>query len=444
MQGVRLLVMGVLWIGSFFLVLDRVNISLAAPRIMDALQFDGTQMGIVLSVYYWGYLLGHVSSGLVSDQVRLRSLTSWMILFWSALTALTGACTALWQFVIIRLLFGISEGATVNMTHKLQNNWLLPAERGKAYGIFIGFAYLGIALGMPFVGWLINLWEWRWMFVSVGVLTLIQVVLFAVVVRDHPHEHPWLSQEEKVRFRETLAQGQPTSTVHGQEAAAVPLRERLAALARIRVFWFLCIAGFFSAGVYFTAMSWLPGYLVKERGFTILNSGIYLIIPYLAAFAGMLVGGAIGDRFGNRSLLSLLAGLLTGPALFGLAQNAGVEMTIFLMSLALFLNSAAVNGFAVLVFDLIPSELFGAAIGIAGGFCGGLGGVFGPLLLGYLFDQTGSFFWGFVALGVSAALGGLAQLPIIGHEKKAMRDKAVQQAGRVPATPALEATAQSH
>jgi ACS family glucarate transporter-like MFS transporter len=427
MQGVRLLVMGVLWIGSFFLVLDRVNISLAAPRIMDELQFDGTQMGFVLSIYYWGYLLGHLSSGLVSDQVRLRSLTSWMILVWSVLTALTGACFALWQFVIIRLLFGISEGATVNMAHKLQNNWLLPAERGKAYGIFIGFAYLGIAFGLPFVGWLINLWEWRWMFVIVGALTLIQVVLFSVVVRDHPHEHPWLSPEEKFRFREASAQGQGASGLHGHEEVAVSLRERLAALARIRVFWFLCIAGFFNTFVYFTAMSWLPGYLVKERGFTILNSGVYLTIPYLAAFAGMLVGGGIGDRFGHRSLVSLVAGLLTFPALLGLAQNAGVEMTIFLMSLALFLNSAAVNGFAVLVFDLIPAELFGAAIGIAGGFCGGLGGVFGPLLLGYLFDQTGSFFWGFVALGISAVLGALVQIPIRVYEKRSREEKQARQ-----------------
>ncbi len=440
MQGVRLLVMGVLWIGSFFLVLDRVNISLAAPRIMDELQFDGTQMGFVLSIYYWGYLLGHVSSGLVSDQLRLRSLNSWMILLWSVLTALTGACSAMWQFVLVRLLFGISEGATVNMTHKLQNNWLLPAERGKAYGIFIGFAYLGIAFGMPFVGWLIALWDWRWMFVAVGALTLIQVVLFSVFVRDHPHEHPWLSSEEKIRFREGLAQGQVASELHGQEATTMPLRERLAALARMRVFWFLCIAGFFNTFVYFTAMSWLPGYLVKERGFTILNSGVYLTIPYLAAFAGMLVGGSIGDRFGNRSLVSLFAGLLTFPALLGLAQNAGVEVTILLMSVALFLNSAAVNGFAVLVFDLIPGHLFGAAIGIAGGFCGGLGGVLGPLLLGYLFDQTGSFFWGFVALGVSAALGALMQIPIRGHEKRSRAAKLAREASTVSPLTVQEAS----
>jgi hypothetical protein len=62
-------------------------------------------------------------------------------------------------------------------------------------------------------------------------------------------------------------------------------------------------------------------------------------------------------------------------------------------------NSAAVNGFAVLLFDLIPAELLARLSASPEGLCGGLGGVFGPLLLGYLFDKTGSFFWGFVALG---------------------------------------------
>ena len=437
MQGVRLLVLGVIWTGSFFFILDRVNISLAAPRIMDELKFDGTQMGFILSIYYLGYLLGHFSSGLVSDQIRLRSFTSLMILLWSVLTAATGACSALWHFGIVRLLFGIFEGATANLTHKLQNNWLLPAERGKAYGIFIGFAYLGIALGMPLVGWMINVWEWRWMFVVAGAITLIQLVLFAVTIRDHPHEHPWLSEQEKVNFRDALRKAQGALGEQGDPTAVIPFRQRIETLMGIRAFWFLSISAFFGVGVYFTSMSWLPGYLVKERGITILNSGIFLTIPYLSAFAGMFIGGGLGDRFGNRSLISLVAGVLTFPALLAMAQSEGVFMTIAMMSVALFLNSAAVNGFVVLVFDLIPAQVFGTAIGIVGGLCGGLAGIIGPLLLGYLYDQTGTFFWGFVMLGVGAMLGGLVLIPVIADEQRLKQEKAAQQAITTGATIAV-------
>ncbi|HKA54450.1 MAG TPA: MFS transporter, partial [Candidatus Binatia bacterium] len=121
MRGIRLLVLSVIWLGSFFLAFDRVNISLAAPGIMGELGFDGMQMGFVLSIYYWGYLFGNFSGGIISDQLRLRALSTGMILLWCVLTALTGACHTLWQFGVVRLLFGLSEGATANLMHKLQN-----------------------------------------------------------------------------------------------------------------------------------------------------------------------------------------------------------------------------------------------------------------------------------------------------------------------------------
>ncbi len=443
MRGVRLLVLSVIWICSFFLILDRVNISLAAPRIMDELQFDGTQMGLILSIYYWGYLFGHFGSGLISDQVRLRRFTSWMIFFWSLLTALTGACSALWQFSVVRLLFGVTEGATANLNHKLQNNWLLPAERGRAYGVFIGFAYLGIAFGMPLVGWMISAWNWRVMFVMVGALTLAMMTLFAVVIRDHPQEHPWLSEKEKTRLHAVLGDAQTMPDLHGHAPQAMPFRQRLATLARIRAFWLMCMAAFFGIGVYFTSMSWLPGYLVKERGYSVMNSGIYLIIPYLAAFAGMFVAGGVGDRFGNRSLIALVTGLLTFPALMGLAQSQSVTATIVMMSVTLFLNSDSLNGVVVLVFDIIPAEAFGAAIGVIGGLCGGLGGVLGPLLLGYLYDQTGTFLWGFVALGLGATVGALALIPVIGDERRMKQEKAKVRAAAAPSTRTVKEAASS-
>ena len=444
MRGIRLLVLSVIWIGSFFLILDRVNISLAAPHIMDELKFDGTQMGLILSIYYWGYLLGHFGSGLVSDQVRLRSFTTWMIFIWSLLTALTGACSTLWQFCAVRLLFGVSEGATANLTHKLQNNWLLPAERGRAYGIFIGFAYLGIAFGMPLVGWIINLYAWRMMFVFVGIMTLGMMALFAIVIRDHPHEHPWLASAEKLHFREAFGKEQAAGDPHSSSSTTLTFQQRLATLARIRAFWLMCFAAFFGIGVYFTSMSWLPGYLVKERGYTVLNSGFSLTIPYLAAFAGMFVAGGLGDRFGNRSLIALVAGLLTFPALMGMAQSQTVVVTIVMLSVTLFLNSASLNGVVVLVFDIIPTEVFGTAIGIIGGLCGGLGGVLGPLLLGYLYDQTGTFFWGFVALGLGATLGALALIPVISYEKQVKQEKAAEQASSAAITLAVNEAAPSH
>jgi sugar phosphate permease len=46
----RFVVMGALWITVFFLFLDRVNISMAAPYIMDELGLTGVEMGFILSI----------------------------------------------------------------------------------------------------------------------------------------------------------------------------------------------------------------------------------------------------------------------------------------------------------------------------------------------------------------------------------------------------------
>lgn len=444
MQGIRLLVVSIIWLGSFFLAFDRVNISLAAPGIMNELNFDGMQMGFILSIYYWGYLFGNFSGGIVSDQLRLRGLMTGLILIWCGLTALTGLCHSLWQFSLVRLLFGLAEGATANLMHKLQNNWLLPKERGRGYGIFIGFVYLGVALGMPLVGWLIKLWDWRVMFYLSATLTLGLVVLFWIVIRDQPSEHPWVSEQEKLALQSAIESDRLTFDGHGDTGNTLPFRQRVVLLLRIPVFWCLCFAAFFSVGVYFTNMSWLPGYLIKERGYTVLNSGIYLTIPYLAAFAGMWSAGGLGDRFGNRSLVGFVMGLLTCPAIILLAYTQEVNTTILLMSIMLFLNSASLNGIIVLLFDLIPAEVFGTSVGIVGGLCGGLSGVIGPLLLGYLYDLTGSFFWGFVALGVGTLIGALALIPVIGYEKKIKREKAAKQVLEVSSARLLNEATPSH
>ena len=62
----------------------------------------------------------------------------------------------------------------------------------------------------------------------------------------------------------------------------------------------------FYSEVFFTNLSWLPGYLVKERGYTVIKSGVYLALPYVAALCGALTGGYLGDRTGVAAQLVLL------------------------------------------------------------------------------------------------------------------------------------------
>jgi sugar phosphate permease len=168
----------------------------------------------------------------------------------------------------------------------------------------------------------------------------------------------------------------------------------------------------------------LPGYLVKERGYTIMKSGAVLAIPYLVAGAGALCGGYLGDKTGHRTLVGFMVSLLTGPAMIVLMLTQEVLPTIVLMSLVLFLNAAAFNALAVLLFDLFPAEVVGVAAGVSIGLFGGLGGVTGPLILGYSYDHTQSFFWGFTAIGIGATVSAFILIPVWWHEQRVKKEKA--------------------
>ncbi|MBI3302663.1 MAG: hypothetical protein HYZ72_11415, partial [Deltaproteobacteria bacterium] len=82
------------------------------------------------------------------------------------------------------------------------------------------------------------------------------------------------------------------------------------------------------------------------------------------------------------------------------------------------------NATAILLFDLLPAEVLGVAAGVCIGLFGGLGGVAGPLILGYSYDHTGSFFWGFSGMGLGATVGSVVLIPILFYERRVKREKA--------------------
>ena len=438
MPRFRFVVMSALWVTTFFLFLDRVNISLAAPHIMEEFGLSGMETGFILSVYYWGYIVGHIGGGIAADKFGVRKWASVMLLGWCVLTALTGACRTLGHFGIVRGLFGVCEGAVANPLQKLENHWVLPHERGWVYGLLLFGGYLGLILGMPMVGWLMEGWGWRVMFYATGAFTLLGAGLFWLLVYDHPRDHPWVSQEEKSLIEAALTKDRVTFDAHRGETKPLSVFDGVLILVKNWAFWGACAAGFFVLGSFFANLSWLPGYLVKERGYTVMSSGVYLMIPYLAASVGGFLGGYLGDRLGNRSLVGFCCGILMGPAMVGLMLSTELTYIILLMSIALFLNAAMANAIVILLFDTLPAEVLGIAMGLYIGLFGGLGGVIGPLILGYSYDHTGSFFWGFSGLGLGTTVVSFVLLPMCFYErrvKKEKADKAALWAATVPGKP---------
>lgn len=419
----RFAIVSVCWLTAIFLYFDRVNISMAAPHIMSELGLSGTRMGIVLSMFSWGFVFGHVAGGVAADRLNIRRWGTTFFLIWCVATYLTGLCHSVLQFAIVRWVFGFSEGAFVNPMNKLQNHWVLPNERGLVNGSLMFAAYAGLVVGMPAVGWLIDQYGWREMFYISAIVSLVGALAFWVVVYDHPKDHPWISATERHAIETALAKDRVTYDSGQRDVQKLSFKTAAAILFRNPIFWAICGAAFFVQMIYVTNFSWLPSYLVLERGFSEIKSGSALSLPYLAAAFGALSGGFISDRLGSRTLVIILGALLTIPGIVGLLVLDNETAVLAMIALVLFCNAAAVSLFVVLLFDLFPPEVTGIALAVALGVCGGLGAAAGPVILGYAYDVTHSFAWGFVVMAVGMAVSMTLLSVVYFHERRIRSEK---------------------
>jgi MFS family permease len=144
--NVRFVVLGVLCLLSGVLYLDRICISQALPYITKELELSPAGGSLVLMAFTLAYGLFEVPTGRWGDVIGGRRVLTRISLWWSAFTALTGACQGLWSMVTVRFLFGAGEAGAFPNVARVLLRWFPVSERGRAQGIFVAASQIGGAL----------------------------------------------------------------------------------------------------------------------------------------------------------------------------------------------------------------------------------------------------------------------------------------------------------
>lgn len=146
-------------------------------------------------------------------------------------------------------------------------------------------------------------------------------------------------------------------------------------------------------------VSWLPSYLMKVRGFSLLKTGITGSIPFFVGTIGTLLGGYLSDRIkGQRKWMFVPNALIAGFFLYLTYTVPSADMAIVYQSISAFFMFMAMAAFWGLVMDSIPPNIMGAASGTVN-FGGQAAGFVSPFVMGYLIDiNKGSFDTAFVFL----------------------------------------------
>src|SRR5512139_4288708 len=110
--------------------LDRVCIATAAPAMKLELHLSDAEMGYVFSAFTFAYALFEVPSGWLADRFGPRLMLTRIVIWWSAMTALTGLASGFRSLLAVRFLFGVGEAGAFPSMARVYSRWLPASERG--------------------------------------------------------------------------------------------------------------------------------------------------------------------------------------------------------------------------------------------------------------------------------------------------------------------------
>lgn len=328
--------------------------------------------------------------GWINDKYGPRLILSVMGLFTGAGLLMLSRASETWHlFFSYSLLLAVGNGGVFPIVMAVASKWFV-RRRGLAIGIVGCGISVGILVMSPISAFLISGFGWRQSYFILALVGFLLMAPLAWLLKTPPGERVLKTINSKSPAVEQFNNG-PVNTVSG-----MTVREA----ARTRELWlFVSLWTLYSVGIYI-----ITGHIVRhaiDLGIPEVKAAIILTILGGASAAARLLMGRLSDSIGRRQ--SILGG-----ALLMAAAMLWLMFSTDLWQLYLFgaLFGVAYGGFSTpvtaLIGDTFGTRHLGVIIGIAGaGWC--LGGAAGPALAGYIFDTTGSYFFGFL-IGVITSL----------------------------------------
>lgn len=403
--------------------LDRTNMSIAASALKEELDIDAIQMGYIFSAFGWTYSLLQIPGGIVADKVRSRILYPILMTLWSVATLLQGVVSSFLALIGLRAGIGIFEAPSYPINNLVVTRWFPEDERASAIATYTSGQFLGMAALLPVLTVIQDALGWRGLFIVSGLIGLVWAAVWYLFYRD-PQNHSKIDAKEL-----RLIQDGGGIISKGNEPKATKKIEwsNLALAFRYRKLWGLYLGQFCLGGTTIFFLTWFPTYLIDFRGMDFIKSGFYASVPYLAAFAGVLLAGFTSDFLVKKGFspevarkTPIIIGMLLSTAIIGANYTNENTFIIFFLSLAFFGTGLASIAW-VFISLIAPKEHLGL-IGGTFNFIGGLSAVIVPIVIGFLV-QDGDFGPALYFIGAMALFGLVCYTLIVGKVERIIPKK---------------------
>lgn len=386
----------------------RMAYTIILPAMKDGLQFDYTQLGLLGTGNFIGYLTMAIIGGFLAARFGTRIVITLALLLMGITMILTGIAQTFGFAFAMRLCTGLGNGAAYVPAMALGSAWFAVQRRGFATGIVSG----GIGAGTLISGLIVppilasygaDGWRFSW-YILGGAVLIVAGVVFAFV-RSRPDEKG---------LRQVGAEEEAGGPAVSSGAKVAPTD--WTKVYKMGSVWYLGITYFFYGISYIIYMVFFAAYLVKEMGYSqAWAGGLWALVGGLSVFCGV-IWGSISDKLGRSRGAALAYFVLAlSYIIYSLFK---VEFGIFVSAILFGLTAWSIPTImAATAGDFVGPRLAPAGLGFITLFFG-IGQAIGPALGGYLADTTQSFSVPFLVAGGLSLLGMVSSLFLKEVKKK--------------------------
>ncbi|EEL79272.1 metabolite transport protein yceI [Bacillus cereus AH1271] len=382
--------LGIAGLGWLFDAMDVGMLSFVMVALQKDWGLSTQEMGWIGSINSIGMAVGALVFGILSDKIGRKSVFIITLLLFSIGSGLTALTTTLAMFLVLRFLIGMGLGGELPVASTLVSESVEAHERGKIVVLLESFWAGGWLIAALISYFVIPKYGWE-----VAMVLSAVPALYALYLRWNLPDSP---RFQKVEKRPSII----------ENIKSVWSGEYRKATIMLWILWF-CVV--FS---YYGMFLWLPSVMVL-KGFSLIKSFQYVLIMTLAQLPGYFTAAWFIERLGRKFVLvTYLIGTACSAYLFGVAES--LTVLIIAGMLLSFFNLGAWGALYAYTPEQYPTAIRGTGAGMAAAF-GRIGGILGPLLVGYLVASQASLsliftiFCGSILIGVVAVI-------VLGQETK--------------------------
>lgn len=392
--------------------IDRTNVGFAALQMNHEIGLTPAMYGLGAGIFFIGMLPFEVPSNLMMVRFGARVWLARIMIVWGIVTLATSMIVGPKSFYIVRFLLGISEAGFFPGVLFYLTFWFPREHRTQIIARFMISLPIAAAIGGPVSSLVLQGFDgvagipgWRWLFIIEGIPAVLLGFVTWRILLERPAQAHWLTPAQRDWLQDKINGEQEQDLADGDPHSASHVVKTLFDWRTLVVtFTGVCfVIGFYGAGF------WLPQ-IIKTFHVTTIQVGLLSSLPNLLGAIAMLIWA----RRCRRRMLRLSD--VVYPLLL-----ASVAFVVAAMNLD---NPViAMSGFCVAMIGLyacmpaywtLPTMFYsGTAAAVALAFVNAvsnLGGFFGPAIIGWLTQTSGSFKIAIATMGGFVLLGAVALL----------------------------------